>query len=162
MNRRHVTWSATTCSFPGAGIYVGLAPSLEHAMLARRLTAKQVRVMTGGTMQNRPGDRPLALNYFAVRDPSAVTVKPLDVPPLSNGFKHVVLICRLGSSEPAGGAASAIAAANGSGMACFVMTIGLASEREDAFYRDIIGKHPETDWGEIFRRMGEMGCREAI
>ena len=31
MEFRHLQWSATTCDFPGAGVYFGLAVPSEHA-----------------------------------------------------------------------------------------------------------------------------------
>lgn len=168
VNTTHLTWSATTCEFPGAGVYIGLAPTFEHALLRQRLSEKQVCCYTGGTMRIRPDAECWRLNYFAVRDPSCVTVKPLNLPPLANGFRHVMLLFRLSSMTASNGlrhpalpdGANPLRGAPGT--SGFVVTVGLSAAREEAFHRRAVAEHPETDWGEMFRRLAELGCRAAL
>lgn len=167
MNTTHLTWSATTCEYPGAGLYIGLAPTFEHALVMRGLTGKQACCHPGGTMRIRPDAEPWPLNYFAVRDPSCVTVKPLNLPPLANGFRHVILVFRLCTTARPNGVSREVAPDGAlpapalPGTSGFVVTVGLPGAKEEQFHRRAVADHPGTDWGEMFRRMVDLGCREA-
>lgn len=167
----NLAWSASTCDFPGAGLYLGLAPISEHLAVARGLTARQLRLYTGGITAVREGEL-WVLNYFAVCDPSAVKVKPLNKPPLPNGFKHVILMFQL---DKAGRAESAAAlhdnleatlspgAPSGGmvpGWGSFIMTIGLGPRKEAGFFSDWISSHPKQSWGDLYLRLSDEGCRE--
>jgi hypothetical protein len=166
---RNLVWSATTCDFPGAGLYLGLAPFSEHVAVARRLTARQLRVFTGGRVRMRADGETWPLNYFAVRDPSTIKVIPLDKPPLANGFKHVKLAIQIekghngdaaGSALPPEMEAASTDARQRPGTAAFVATIGLTIAREERFFQDAVAGYPDQDWGDVYRRMQELGCRE--
>lgn len=171
---RHFVWSATTCDFPGAGVYLGLAPYSEHVAVARWLTSRQLRVFTGGRIRVSTDGLSWNLNYYAVRDPSAVKVKPLDKPPLPNGFRHVKLAFQFdrAATPPEDSAASKVSSEGGSLLseprspelttAAFVLTIGLPMAREDQFFELAIGNHPDQDWGDVYGRMLEMGCKDTL
>lgn len=171
MELRHLLWSATTCDYPGAGLYFGLSLHAEHVALARFLTPKQVRTCTGGTVTLRIGEPPFPINYFAVRDPSAVKVKPVDKPPLHNGFRHVKLTCNFDRSSctPETEAIARQVDDTGKRMAppgkppstaAFLLTIGLSISREDRFFKDAIMSHPAQGWDELYQRMKDLGCRD--
>lgn len=161
MELQHLVWSATTCDFPGAGLYLGLAPSGEHASVARRFSPRQVRISTHGTVKVRHDGPPWPLNYFAVRDPSIVRVVPLDKPPLPNGFRHVKLHFQFDNAAPGAHDESGrvVPEANPEISAAFVLTIGLPLAREDEFFAEAIGNWPAQDWGDVYRRLREMGRR---
>jgi hypothetical protein len=163
---RHLLWSATTCEYPSAGVYFGLSLHAEHVAIARFLTPRQVRIMLGGTVTLRPGEGPFPMNYFALRDPSALKVKPVDQPPLHNGFRHVKITCGFDRLQPtpeteviarqvddngrrlAGGKPAATAA--------FLLTIGLPTSREDHFHKQTLLDHPGQGWDEFYQRMREL------
>jgi hypothetical protein len=160
-----VSWSAATCDFRGAGVYVGLAPEYEHMAVARGLGAKQIQIYVGGRIRAQGEARPWALHYYAIRDPSAVRVIPVHQPKLPNGFKpvqlrfrfppnngrHAVVVC-----PPADSRSGTVAAAAPVG---FIVSVGLAAERELAFFHETVERHLDQDWEQVFRRVAELGCR---
>lgn len=166
MEIRHLLWSATTCEYPGAGVYFGLSLHTEHVAIARYLTPRQVRVMLGGMVTLRPGENPFPINYFAVRDPSAVKVKPVDQPPLHNGFRHVKLTCnfdRLHPSQETEAIARQVddhgrrlAGGKPTSTAAFLLTIGLPISREDRFHKATLLDHAAQGWDELYQRMREL------
>jgi hypothetical protein len=167
---RPVVWSAATCDFKSAGVYIGLAPEYEHLAVARGLSAKQLHMFVGGRMRSTGEARPWAIHYYAVRDPSAVRVVPVGKPALPNGFKPVHL--RFKFPEQNGRSTVVVSAAGGvseeeiTTMAAaapsgFVMTIGLAAEKERDFFVRIIEAHLDQDWGEVFQRVHDYGCKGA-
>jgi len=167
---RHLLWSATTCDYPGAGLYFGLSLHAEHVAIARFLTSRQVRTLIGGTVTLRVGEPPFPINFFAIRDPSAVKVKPVDKPPLHNGFRHVKLSCNFDraqstpESENVARQLDELArrlapAGKPPSTAAFVMTIGLSIAREDKFFHDAIQSHPGQGWDELYQRMKDLGCK---
>jgi hypothetical protein len=167
---RHLLWSATTCDFPGAGLYFGLSLHTEHVSLARFLSPRQVRVLLGGTVTLRISEPPFPINYFAVRDPSAVKVKPVDKPPLHNGFRHVKLTSSFDRQQPNAESEAVCKQVEENGRrltppgkplstAAFIMTIGLSIAREDVFFREAVLKHPSQGWDDLYQRMKELGCQ---
>jgi hypothetical protein len=166
---RHLLWSATTCDYPGAGLYFGLSLHAEHVALARCLTPKQVRTVLGGTVTLRPGEAPFPINYFAVRDPSAVKVKPVDKPPLHNGFRHVKITCNFERVQPTPETETIarqvddhgrrLAAGKPPSTAAFLITIGLSMSREDQFHKAALLKTPAQGWDELYQRMRDLGCQ---
>jgi hypothetical protein len=166
---RPVVWSAATCDFKGAGVYLGLAPDYEHLAVARGLAAKQLHLFVGGRMRSTGENRPWGIHYYAVRDPGAVRVIPVGTSLLPNGFKAVHLRFRFPeqngrstvvvSAPPDAeckGAAPALTSPMG-----FVMTIGLPQEKERDFFVKIIQEHLDQDWGDVFQRVHEYGRRGA-
>lgn len=157
----HLAWSATTCDFPGAGLYLGLAPSSEHATVARRFSAKQVRILIDGTVRVRHDGPSWPLNYIAVRDPSTVRVVPLDRPPLPNGFRHVKLHFQFDNAAP--GAADetgrTMPVSSPEISSAFILTIGLPLVREDEFFNEAVSAWPAQDWGDVYRRLRDLGRR---
>jgi hypothetical protein len=166
---RPVLWSAATCSFKGAGVYVGLAPDYEHLAVARGLSSKQLHLFVGGRMRTDGEQRPWGIHYYAVRDPSAVRVVPVGKPALPNGFRPVHL--RFKFPEHNGRSTVVVAAPHepeAREIACaaaapigFVMTIGLSEEKERDFFLKIIEEHLDQNWGEVFQRVHEYGCKGA-
>jgi hypothetical protein len=165
---RPLVWSAATCDFKSAGVYVGLAPDYEHLAAARGLTSKQLHLFVGGRMRSDGEARPWGINYYAVRDPSAVRVIPVCQPRLPNGFRPVHL--RFNFPEHNGRSTVVVSAPPeereiaGKARAApigFVLTIGLMEERERDFFAKIIQEHLDQDWSEVFRRVHEYGCRGA-
>jgi hypothetical protein len=161
-------WSAATCGFKGAGVYVGLAPGYEHMAVARGLGAKQMQLYLGGRVKACGEVRPWPINYFAVRDPSAVRVIPVHQPPLPNGFKAVRLQFRF---PPQNGRSSITIAAPRAGIqasACaaeespagFIVSVGLPIEREQRFFEETIRGHRDQDWEDVFVRIADLGCRD--
>jgi hypothetical protein len=171
---QHLQWSATTCDFPGAGVYFGLAVPSEHVAVARRMTSKQLRVFVGGAVTLRTDAPPFPFNYFAVRDPSAVKVKPLNRPPLANGFRHVKLAFNFerfyqpANDPEAERAAAAVEDActritanqAKATTAAFLITIGLPLAREDRFFDDMIGSRPAQAWEDFYHHMAGQ-CKDA-
>lgn len=160
MEPLYLSWSATTCDFPGAGLYLGLAPSSEHAAVAQRFSSKQLRVYVGGFVRVRNDGPNWPLNYFAVRDPSTVRVVPLDKPQLPNGFRHVKLHFQFGNAAAGDDDAERpVPPVMPDASAAFIVTIGLAISREEEFFHEMVFSHPEQDWGEIYRRARENARR---
>lgn len=156
-------WTALTIEFSGAGVYLGFAPVDEHELVASRLTQKQARAFSGGTISVR-SDRVSPLRYYAVRDPSAVKVKPVERP-TADGSRHVQLI--FGFSKARAAAATGgveVEACDGSpaawpmpptGYPAFIVTIGLPIEREEAFHEHIVCAEPKQSLAELCRRVEE-------
>lgn len=161
MEQLYLSWSATTCDFPGAGLYLGLAPSGEHTSVAQRFSTRQLRVLTGGSVRVRNDGPNWPLNYFAVRDPSTVRVVPLDKPQLPNGFRHVKLHFQFGNAAAAGeeDGQRTLPEASPDASSAFLVTIGLPIPREEDFFREMVLGHAEQEWGEIYRRVRESARR---
>jgi hypothetical protein len=157
----HPIWSATTCDFPGAGVYIGLAPRFEHMLVARLLSPKRLRVITGAHTRFGTGGARCPLEYYAVRDPSVVRVIPVDRPPLPNGFRHVKLAIKLERARtPEEISELRLHEPVAHATCSFLMTIGLPLGREDAFYERAVARFPDQDFTELYSRMRELGCEE--
>ncbi len=125
--------------------------------------------MTGGAATLRAGDAACPLNYFAVRDPSGVKVKPVDKPPLHNGFRHVKLSCTFDRPQATQESEQVakqleeegrrLCAGRPPSTAAFLLTIGLTIAREDKFFHDAVMAHPGQGWDELYQRMKDLGCR---
>ncbi|MEX2218039.1 MAG: hypothetical protein WD749_04700 [Phycisphaerales bacterium] len=155
-----VLWTAATCDFRGAGVYLGLAPDYEQIAVCRGLSARQARVFVGGRVVIPPGQR-LSITYFAIRDPSAVRVIPIQPAHRIAGFRHVELRIHLGRN----GQRDAVVvspAPNGHGPPGgrppgigFLLTIGLPQEREPEFFQSMIVHHPDDEWSRVYTRLLE-------
>jgi hypothetical protein len=164
-----IIWSAATCDFRGAGVYVGLAPEYEHMAVARGIGARQMQVYAGGRMRSAGEHRPWCIHYYAVRDPQAVRVIPEHQPALPNGFKPVQLRFRFRPNN--GGKATCVFPPRngnlplGHPMAAapvgFILTVGLPIEREREFYEHTIERHLDQNWDEVFRRVETFGRKGA-
>jgi hypothetical protein len=156
----HPVWSATSCDFPWAGLYVGLAPRIEHVVVARALSPKQLRMITGSIARFGTNETACPLDYYAVRDPSVVRVIPVKRPPLPNGFRHVKLSFKLDSSpkvrEIVDQVRREIEPGSAGAPAAFLITIGLPLAEEDRFYQRVIGGHAEQDLSELYTRILEL------
>jgi hypothetical protein len=157
-------WSAITCDFPGVGVYIGQAPRFEHLIIARMLSPRQMRLVTGARTRLGPGGGgggEVGLEYYAVRDPSVVRVVPLDKPPI-NGFRHVSLIFQLERPQLLPDAVSlhpGLTPARAP-VGTFLLTVGLPSAREEEFYRQAIVESPVSNFTDLYARIHDMGCRE--
>src|ERR1043165_3801992 len=159
-----VVWSAATCIYPGAGVYLGLGREFEHVAVARGLGSRHARGVAGGRARLERG-RSRSIHYYAVRDPSAVRVIPIRGPRLERGFKAVELRVRIGRNgehdsvviwgEGSGGMGGPLEVAQ----AGFLLTIGLPIERESEFFERVIGRHQDQEWSELTERLFEEGCR---
>jgi len=148
-------WSATTCDFPGAGVYLGLAPRHEHLIVARMLTPRQVRLFTGA--RAGVGRSPAPLEYYAVRDPSVVRVIPVSQPPLPNGFRHVRLAFQFEKPQLLADAVSVPRGTHpGEQTFAFLMSIGLPLAEEDGFYGRVALDSPEPDFAELYARLSRL------
>ncbi len=155
----HPVWSATSCDFPGAGLYIGLAPLLEQEVVSRLLTPKRMRVIAGATTRFGPSGAPVPLEYYAVRDPSVVRVIPVKRPPLPSGFRHVKLSFQLTGmrvSETAEELRRSPNAAALDATAGFVMTIGLPANEEEKFFERAVSVDPEQDFTDLCTRIRDM------
>jgi hypothetical protein len=162
-----IIWSAATCDFRGAGVYVGLAPEGEHIVVARGVGAKQMQAYVGGQMRQRGETRPWPIHYYAVRDPQAIRVIPVHQPALPNGFKPVQLRFRF---PPHNGRNATILTPSSlrpidhtpaGPIAGFVITVGLQMDKELEFFQRTIENHLDQDWDEVFRRVAAYGCKGA-
>ena len=170
MEPLHIGWSACTADFRGAGLYLGIATRSEIEGVQHGLTLKQVRVYTGETVRLHE-TRLSPITYFAVRDPSAVKVKPVDRPALENGFRHVKLVFNFDRLPPAEVRAAALppetceedpAADQAAGLPTFLMTVGLAPGKEESFFQRAVCDHPEQSWGELFPETVGNSSREQL
>jgi hypothetical protein len=154
----HPVWSATSCDFPGAGLYIGLAPIVELHLVSRLLAPKRLRTTSGGTTRFGQDGSVCPMVYCAVRDPSVVRVIPVKRPPLPNGYRHVKLSFQLAGlkvdetldelRQIAGGST----AMDGTGT--FVMTIGLPIAEEPAFHQRLVGGgEPIQDFADLYTRL---------
>jgi hypothetical protein len=165
-----IVWSATTCNVPGVGLYLGVAPDYQHMGVARGLSPRQARLFVGGRIRLGREGTTWPIYYYAVRDPSAVRVVPLDQPVLPGGFRHVELRIEIGRSGNGNGGAIVVAhrareRAGGSApdqdalsSAAFLITIGLPVEQEHPFFEQMIDRHFDQEWTEIYERI-LMRCR---
>lgn len=163
----YLSWTAVAVEFSGAGVYVGFAASDEHELVINRLSRKQLRVFTGGTIAVRP-DRVSPLHYYALRDPSAVKVRPVNRPQ-PDGERHVQLIFdfpRGAPTNPASTIAPETCAPSGppamwrvtpTGLPAFVLTIGLPIEREELFHLRVICAGISQNLSELCRTIMETG-----
>lgn len=166
MESFHIGWSACTTDFRGAGLYLGIATRSEIEGVQQGLTVKQVRVYSGNSVRLQES-RLSPITYFALRDPSAVKVKPVDRPPLENGFRHVKLVFNFDRLPPPKARAAAVPPdepceedpqlEGETGVPTFLMTVGLPPGKEEPFFQRTVCDHPEQSWGELFRRLSEMG-----
>jgi hypothetical protein len=157
----HPIWSATTCDFPGAGVYIGLAPRIEHTLVGRILSPKRVRLFTGAHTRFGSEGARCPLDYYAVRDPSVVRVIPVDRPPLPNGFRHVKLsfkFDRTRAVEDAMRALKELSQPPTHFTGAFLMSIGLPLLREEAFYDRAVAQYPDQEFTDLYTRMRELGC----
>jgi hypothetical protein len=155
----HPVWSATTCDFPGAGLYIGLAPRHEHLIIARMCTPRQVRLITAGNIRLGENGAACPLEYYAVRDPSVVRVIPVSLPALPNGFRHVKLAFQFEKPQLLQDAVS-MGQLDGRDIWAFVLTVGLPIATEDSFYRRAIGNYPSQSFTDLYARARELGCSE--
>jgi hypothetical protein len=165
-----IVWSAGACDYPGAGVYIGLAPDYEHMAVGRGLAARQARLFVGGRMRLKPGERPCSFHYYAVRDPSAVRVVRLPRPAVPEGFRHVELRIQINRDShgetvvvqaPESGAPGSDGHHQRIPHAGFLLTIGMPIEREAAFFHRIIGAGPDQDWADVYERLRQNGCAAA-
>lgn len=156
MEADHLVWSGTASDFPGAGLYVGLAGHSDHCVVGSRLGQRQLRVFTGATVRV-VDDQSWPAYYYALRDPSAVSVRFLEQPALPNGMKHVNLAFRFDRTPPAEPAASLLGHPTTS--AAFLLTIGLTIAKEEDLFRNLLGLHPDQSWSEFQDRICANGRR---
>jgi hypothetical protein len=167
VNGHSIVWSAATCQYPGAGVYVGSAPQWEHLVLARGLSHKQLRIFIGGRLTFEGERRPWPIYYYALRDPSAARVVPIRNGRLPSGFDAVELRFRVGGA----GADSVVppgperlqswaAETNDCPPAGFIVTIGLDITKESGFFCKSLDSH-DLDWTELYSRIVRMGCHTA-
>ena len=161
MHQSPVLWSARACPFRKAGVYYGLSPANTHVDVAERILPRRGQVYGPATITVRPS-QVLPCVYIAVRDPSAVRVvpvpKPLNGEDRENG--HVSLIFPpgtrplLATAAPSGPATEAIRryAADGE-HAGFVVSVGLAVQREEEFHRQVLCAIPGIPYGELCERI---------
>jgi hypothetical protein len=158
----HPVWSATTCDYPGAGVYIGLAPRREHVLIGRILSPKRLRVVAGGCVRFGTDGGQSSIEYYAVRDPSVVRVIPVDRPPLPNGFRHVKLSFKFDRTKTVDDLArevNQVPELEADASAAFLMTIGLRIGREDWFYERAIGRHADQEFTDLYARLRELGCQ---
>ncbi|MBC7835801.1 MAG: hypothetical protein H7Y88_11980 [Phycisphaerales bacterium] len=126
--------------------------------MARFLTSRQLRVYVGGAVTMRAEGPRWPLHYFAVRDPSAVKVKPLEKPSLPNGFRHVKLVFQLDRPVPEPDAAVIPPCRDDTASPAFLLTIGLRATKEELFFERVVTDHADQTWGDVYRRLSELGC----
>lgn len=154
MHEEHLVWSGTTSDFPGAGLYVGLAGHSDHCLLGVRLSKRQLRVFTGATVRVTD-ELTWPVYYYALRDPSAVAVRPIEVPPLPNGMRHVNLSFRFDKTPPAEPAGKMLG--DPSTSAAFLMTIGLPKNKEQSVFEELLDGHHGQTWSELHERICKNG-----
>lgn len=154
-------WSATRCDFPGAGLYIGLAPRQEHLLVTRVHTPKRMRAFSGASTRFGDSGAFCPLEYYAVRDPSLVRVIPVKRPPLPNGLRHVKLAFQMGGIPKLVALVEEVRATSDAAVldstAAFVMTIGLPLADEEGFYRRAVGMDPQQDFTDLYTRIRELG-----
>lgn len=156
-------WSATTCDVPGVGLYLGVAPDYQHMGVARGLSPRQARLFVGGRIRLGRQGTAWPIYYYAVRDPSAVRVVPLDQPALPGGFRHVELRITVGRNGNDGAIVvapppreetdSSAQDQYTASFAAFLITIGLPAEKEHPFFEQMIDRHFDQEWTEIYERV---------
>jgi hypothetical protein len=150
-------------------VYVGLAPGYEHMAVARGLSTRQMQLYVGGRVIAYGEPRPWLINYFAIRDPSAVRIIPVSQPPLPNGFKPVHLRFRF---PPQNGRTSTTISCHpqrgvhGQGTpvvapAGFIVSVGLPIEKEQRFFEETIDHHLDQAWEDVFVRVADLGCKDS-
>ena len=160
MSSHTVIWSASTCKHPGAGVYLGLAPQREHMIVARALSRRQAKVFVGGRVRGPGENRPWQIYYYAVRDPSAVRVVPINGAANGRGFGAAELRFRLPPAADEAVAAPGPVCRQEAGdpaPAAFLMTIGLGSGEDRIFFQHTIGAGDRT-WSEVFELVLERAC----
>lgn len=138
-------------------MYIGHAPRPEHLVALRMLSPRQMRLITGARTRLGPRGGEVALEYFAVRDPSVVRVVPVDKAPV-NGFRHVSLVFQIDRPSLLDDAVSlhpGIVPAVSPPQA-FLLTVGLPIAREDEFYRRAIVDRPPGSFTDLYGRIAEM------
>lgn len=163
MSNHTVIWSAATCDSPGAGVYVGVAPQHEHMIVARALSRRQAKLFIAGRVQVPGESRPWQVYYYAVRDPSAVRVVPVQHARTPGGFRAAELRFRF---APTADETVAMARAARSGnpqeesSAVFLVTIGLNAGEDRAFLQRTLGEETR-EWSDVFARIRKHACPDA-
>jgi hypothetical protein len=162
--RHQISWSALTCSMPGAGVYCGIAPFTEHVELSKGMPFRKLRVFADGIIVVRDSGQQWPLNYIALRDPSAVKVIPIQQPPVDD-FRHARLLFTVSpvpepqsSFDISGIRAQASANRDPNTPFAFVLSVGLPPDREEDLFLRTFADHPQQDWEQIYGRLREMGC----
>jgi hypothetical protein len=161
MQQSPVLWSARACPFRKAGVYYGLSPAHTHIEITERLLPRRGQVYLNGRVRLR-ASQPLPCVYYAVRDPSVVRVVPVPAsitgPERDNG--HVSLIFPP-PARPAFAPASSEASATEAIQRClvdqdqaaFVVSVGLRTQREAQFHRQVLLAHHDLPYSELCERI---------
>jgi hypothetical protein len=172
LESHHLVWSATSCDYPGAALFFGLARHSDIASLCTWRTKRQVAVYNGSPVRAL-GDRMLPTYYLAVRDPSCIKVKSVEQPLRAgggvggggNGVRYVSLIFERDRPIAASEATALLRTEGGHDGhsrhtdAAFVVTVSLPVLREESFSREVlpqgggVGGEQLEEWTEMFDRL---------
>lgn len=156
MDSRYL-WSARKCPVRRAGVYFGLAPQASHFAVALGLVPNRGSVYDGGRVKVR-AEEAWPLIYYAVRDPSAVGVRPVREQARPGELEPVHLIF---SVERAAGAAPDTALAGVPDVlsfrdsatphpnVAFVLTIGIPRDREQRFHERAVLQRGELSFDAV-------------
>lgn len=150
MRNHPIIWSAAACEFPGAGVYIGLGQDFEHLAIARGLNPRQMRMFAGGRMQAPDGVSFWSLAYYAIRDPSALRVAPVEggaAPPIR---RHVRLHFRMDAAHVDSIVVHRPNSTQAGAPIGFLISVGLAMPLEDHFYAATVDHEQSPSWGDLF------------
>lgn len=167
MSSHSVIWSASGCGAAGAGVYIGVAPQHEHMIVARALSKRQAKLFIGGHVVVPAETRPWQIYYYAVRDPSAVRIIPVERGQSPGGFRPAELRFRFApsvdESVASPGPSTLSTRKNGVGgtqPAVFIVTIGLNSGADRSFFQRVVGEGSH-EWADVFERVRGDLCSDA-
>jgi hypothetical protein len=160
----HFAWSALTCSFPGASVFLGMSSFREQRWLAEGLSFRSLRVFADGALHVVAAGRRWPIAYFAVRDPAAVRIVP--IPQQADpGFEHARLLVSVPKSSTARNAyalsglrAQSACITSDAEQHAFLLTVGLQANREEDVFMHTLVDEPEQDWEQVRLRLSELGC----
>ncbi len=175
---RNIRWSALTCRLHETDIYLGLAASLDdivsELVSARRMVAFPLQsiLMTAADAAATP------LRVLAVRDPELLSVDPAPpgTPAPEPGFQRVTLELKIPETAlvaVVGGPSAAQAKATlpvaerpdertlTRPVMAFLLTVGLPTEEEDAFFMNVVRDFLSKSWMTLPSLLRQVGCTSA-
>jgi hypothetical protein len=162
---RTITWSANTCRYSDADVFLGIAPGMEEDALRKAFgpdvlhsfPSRAIRI----TSQNAPeSPDTIVLRLLAVRDASVVSIqndsRRADVP----GFRYVKLVF---NSSLAAGMDPHVPEVNEvehstPSVIAFLLTIGLTAEQEQHFFNGVVTEFLDRSWSSLPQLLREVGC----
>jgi len=162
---RSLCWSAHTCNYSQADVYIGIAPGGEDALLRQMYPPLALATYPGRELpitQAGANSELVPLRLYALRSPEACSVEQLGDDGSVDGFHRVKLHFRLPSRPRAADPALSpiLIARPVPPVVAFLITLGLSIDDERNFFEHIVADFLDHSWSSLPRLLREVGCAE--